>query len=126
MEIDDASIHMLRSGDKLGQPNPGLSLDASTILTGKNSGYQVVNLAVLAGGNPILLVGYDMRHIDGKDHFVGGEHSIPTPENNLKGYAKNFRTMVEPLRRIGVDVINVTPGSAIDCFPRMSLEEALC
>lgn len=125
MEVDDPDVHVLRNGDEVGRENPGLSLDAQTLLTGRNGGYQAVNLAVLAGGNPILLLGYDMRHVDGRDHFDGGGHPLPTEAADLAFYAKRFRSMVEPLQRVGVSVINVTPGSALDAFPRASLEEAL-
>lgn len=116
---------MLRNGDELGRENPGLSLESTTLLSGRHGGYQAINFAALAGGNPILLLGYDMKHADGRDHFEGGGHPVPTTEADLKAYAKRYRTMVEPLKRIGVTVLNCTPGSALDAFPRMSLEEAL-
>lgn len=125
MEISDPDVHMLRNGDEIGRENPGLSLDSTTLLSGRHGGYQAINFAALAGGNPILLLGYDMKHDAGRDHFEGGGHPVPTTEADLKAYAKRYRTMVEPLKRIGVDVINVTPDSAIDCFPRMTLEDAV-
>lgn len=120
MEVADPSIHMLRNGGV-----DGLSVDAAGIANGRNGGYQIVNIAMLTGGNPILLVGYDMKHVDGKDHFAGGEHPVATPENNLTDYAKNFRTMAGPLREMGVTVLNCTLGSAIDAFPRATLKGAL-
>lgn len=125
MEITDPSVHMLRNGDEIGRENPGVSLVQTTLLSGRHGGYQAINFAALAGGNPILLLGYDMKHDAGRDHFEGGGHPVPTTEADLKAYAKRYRTMVEPLRKIGVTVLNCTPSSALTCFPMVSLEEAL-
>ena len=93
--------------------------------TGGNGGYQVLQLAAHLGARRVVLLGYDMRPIDGKAHWHE-EHPIPTPLDCLTGYADGFRTLVEPLRRRGVEVINATPGSALDFFPRATLQEALC
>lgn len=103
----------------------GLSVDSPSICNGRNGGYQIVNIALLAGGNPIVLVGYDMQHYGGKDHFPGGEHPVRTPAENLATYARNFRSMVEPLNKIGVRVLNATENSRIDAFPFVKLEDAL-
>lgn len=118
LEVTDPRIHMLRDGGA-----SGLSVDSPAICNGRNGGYQIVNIATLAGGNPIALVGYDMKHIGGKDHAEGCGHPVRTPAENLATYARNFRSMIEPLKQIGVTVLNATPGSAIDCFPRVGLEE---
>ena len=39
--------------------------------TGRNSGYQAINLAYHLGASRIALLGYDCRHIRGKKHFFG-------------------------------------------------------
>jgi hypothetical protein len=36
-----------------------------------------------------------------------------------------FDSLVEPLKDAGVEVINVTPDSALKCWPCRSLEELL-
>jgi hypothetical protein len=104
----------------------GLSPVRFAVMTGRNSGYQAINLAVHFGARRILLVGFDMRNIDGKSHWFG-DHPRPTPKD---AYANvmlpAFPTLVEPLATLGVTVINCTPGSALDVFPKMPLEDALC
>lgn len=117
MEVEDGSIHML-----LNNGRDGLSVDARGICNGRNSGYQAVNIAVLAGAQRIILLGYDGRVIDGKTHCFPGGH----PDKTHGGlYAKEYRSMVEPLRKLGVEVLNCTPGSAIDAFPKVDLCRAL-
>src|SRR5262245_49172798 len=38
---------------------------------GSNSGFQAINLAIQFGGARIVLVGFDMRVVDGQAHFFG-------------------------------------------------------
>lgn len=100
----------------------GLSLDPTGVKTGHDSGYQSINLAVLLGASKIVLLGYDMQA--GKtDHFFGShpDHSKPPFSRCLDAY----KTLVEPLKSVGVEIVNCTPGSALRCFPMASLQETL-
>lgn len=130
LEITDPHVHMLRSADdKPGAPKPGLSANPAVLVTGRNGGYQVVNIAVLAGAKKIVLLGYDMRIVGGKSHnemnHPGGRHPEGNAASDYVGYVKNFRTMVRPLERLGVEVLNATPESALDVFRKVPLEIAL-
>lgn len=111
-----ASAVMLKN---LGRP--GLSLDPAGLCLGTtaNSGYQAINLAVHFGARRILLLGYDMRG----SHFFGvhPDNSLPRFERVVPG----FQTLVAPLAALGVTVINCTPRSALTCFPRAALRDAL-
>jgi hypothetical protein len=40
-------------------------------------------------------------------------------------FIKHFRTLVAPLRDLGIEVLNCTPGSALDCFPMADLRDVL-
>lgn len=102
----------------------GLELNPSGLRTGKNSGFQAVNLAVHLGAARILLLGYDMRPVSGK-HYWFGTHPYHTVENPYLHFRELFRTIVAPLKAAGVEVVNVTPGSALDAFPRVPLAQAL-
>lgn len=97
----------------------GLSTDARHINTGRNGGHQAINIAFLAGGNPILLLGYD-----GKGGHWFGDHPDKTcpPFSIVKSAAK---TIVPVLRAHGVRIINCTPGSALDCFESATIESVL-
>lgn len=94
------------------------------VCTGRNSGYQVINLLVLLGVKRIVLLGYDMKPGEnGKKHWFG-DHPRPTPDNAFGQMLPCFDTIVDPLKKLGVEVINATPGSALESFPKMTLEEA--
>lgn len=123
-EIDDPAVHMLNNGDVPAKENPGLSLESGTLLTGRNSGYQALNLAVLAGAKRVVLLGFDMCFKGGKSHWFG-DHPIANVEADFRNYAKAFRTTLPQLERVGVEVLNCSPISLIDAFPKVTLEEAL-
>lgn len=104
-------------GDKEGQ---GLSTDPTKIHTGRNGGYQAINIASLAGGKPILLIGYDMRLVDNKKHWFG-EHPRPL-QTDYKKWLPGFKTIAEQNL---VEIINCTPNSALTCFRAGTLQEIL-
>src|ERR1039458_2314613 len=58
--IKDPAVHILRNANGRGH-SFGLSLDPKQIVTGSNSGYQALNIAVLAGAKTIILIGFDAR-----------------------------------------------------------------
>jgi hypothetical protein len=107
-----------------GKPADVFSLNPAVLHYGSNSGFQAVNLAILMGAARIVLVGFDMRVVCGKRHFFG-DH--PAPLNN----SVDFSRFVEPFQRAvqslpsDLEILNATPGSALQCFPMVSLEDAL-
>lgn len=112
-----------------GKDEEGFSLDPALIHYGDNSGFQAVNVAMHLLGRPrcgrIVLVGFDMRMVDGRRHFFG-EHP-PCLRQTQDGYQKwpnKFARAAEMLP-FGIEIINCTPGSALTCFKTMDLRDAL-
>jgi hypothetical protein len=106
----------------------GLETDPGGLRHGSNSGYQAINLAYHFGASRIVLLGYDMRVSNGDLHWN------PRPErqdaDSFQRTLQNvmlprFQTLVAPLRDAGVEVLNCTPGSALECWPKMDLWEML-
>ena len=118
--VADDRVHMLRNRDGVRNHGYGLSLDPKYLVTGRNSGFQALNMAVLAGAKRILLLGFDGR----PGHFHGG-HPRPTPNAVYPLYREAMKEAAEPLRKAGVEVLNCTPGSAVDTFPKVVLADAL-
>jgi len=126
--VDDAT-HILRNAhvdpNGMGIHAYGLSLDPGALVTGKNGGFQALNLAMLAGANPIILLGMDGQPAkDGRTHWSGG-HREPTPQDAYQYYRQAFSAAETPLKQAGVRVINCSPGTAIDTFEKLPLEDAL-
>jgi hypothetical protein len=107
-----------------GADRPGFSLDPGVIHYGNNSGYQAANLAILFGADPIVLVGFDMRAVDGKRHFFGN-HKAPLSDSGK--YSVWIANFAQAGKMLGARprIINATPGSALTSFPMMPLSEAL-
>lgn len=101
----------------------GLSKRQDSIVNGQIGGYQAINLAVNFGAKKILLIGYDMRNIKGQSHWHGDHPNNQRPFWNQR--VAHFRNMVPDLEERGINVINCTPGSAIDAFPMGDLQDEL-
>jgi len=101
----------------------GLERDPSGLKNGRNSGYQAVNLAYHYGAKRIVLLGFNMQPARGRSHFFG-EH----PNNQKSPYnifRKEFASLVDPLKKSGVQVINCSRQSVLECFPKADLHEVL-
>ncbi len=106
----------------------GLSFNRAIIHQGGNGGYQAINLAVHFGAKRIILLGYDMK--DGpegqKHHHAAHPKGMNNPNaGNYERWLECYETLGPDLKRAGVTVINCTENSALDCFPRMALTDAL-
>ena len=123
-DFGDPRIKVLRNLDEKG----GLSARRDGLHTGKNSGYQAINLAVLFGATRILLLGYDLQAplVGGrpKTHWFG-DHPCGTNPSVYDEMLPWFDTLPKPLAALGVEVINCTPGSALKTFPRRTLADVL-
>ena len=105
----------------------GLSTDPTTLRTGKNSGYAAINLAALLGAAKIVLLGYDLTPApDGKDRWFGA-HPWQTMPWSVLGQivAPIYATLVQPLADLGIEIVNASRQTALTCFPRQSITEAL-
>lgn len=115
----DPEVHLLENAKA-----PGLSLDPKAICTGSNSGYQAINIAVLAGARRVILLGYDGKTgPDGREHFFGHHPDKSRPPYEV--IKARFRELVAPCKAAGVEVINSSPGTVIDCFPLVDIATSL-
>lgn len=102
----------------------GLEREPHGLRHGRNSGYAAINLAVHLGAAKIILLGYDMSMaLKSQSHFFGQHPDQKRPL--FRECIRNFKTIVEPLNRLHITVVNASRTTALDCFPRVSLERAL-
>lgn len=120
---NDPDIHRLSRRARV-----GLSPDPRQLCHGSNSGFQAINLAYLFGARRIILLGIDMAiGEDGRTHtHEGYGPCVQEVELHLKAvFLPKFPSLVKPLKDAGVEVINASPRSALTCWPRVSIDEAL-
>jgi hypothetical protein len=116
-----AGVHVLQhTGDS------GVEREPTGLRTGRNSGYAAVNLAVHLGATRVLLLGYDMQAREPKRSHFFGDHpkalEALTPYGTLLDI---WPSIVAPLQALGVTVINCSRETALTCFPRMVIGDAL-
>jgi len=102
----------------------GLETAPDGVRTGKNSAYQAVNLAVHYGVTRVLLLGVDMGHSPHSPKYFYGDrkHQLPSPYGAMLAL---WPTLIEPLKTLGVELINCSRQTALDCFHRVPINEAL-
>ena len=118
-DIDDPKVLRVKGAHK-----DGLSESPEVIHYGSNSGFQALNIAYLLGAKRIILLGYDMKIAkSGKAHWFG-DHPDKV-RSNYQSWWSRFSVVADQLKG-KVEVINCSPDSALQCFPKMPLSEALC
>ncbi len=105
----------------------GLERDPTGLRTGRNGGYQAINLAVHLGAARVLLLGYDMKpDAQGRTHWFGDHADWPTRAGVFENVMlPHFTGLARELESLGVAVVNCTPDSALDAFNKLPLERAL-
>ena len=103
----------------------GIETDPTSLRCGMNSGAAAINLAVHFGASRVLLLGYDMGPSASKTHFFGDHPKGLRKSSPYPAFIEKFEAMVEPLARLGVRIINCSRVTALRCFERQPLEEAL-
>ena len=102
----------------------GFSADPEVIHYGSNSGFQALNLALLFGGDPIILVGFDMRVVEGKRHFFGDHPPGLSNTTTYQNFVAHFDRAMKK-SPTAAKILNATPGSALTCFPMVDPYDVL-
>lgn len=113
-------INVIRSASQA-----GISTDPSLIHTGANSGFQALNLAILAGASRVLLLGYDMQETGGRTHWFGDHPAGLKRTSPYALFRKSFEDAADQIASLGVEVINCSRETSLTCFPRVALSEVL-
>jgi hypothetical protein len=89
---------------------------------GSSSGVLGLWVARMLGASRILMLGFDNHGT----HFFGPHVDLKnTSPQRFKEFADQFYLMRGHLKLGGVRVLNCTPGTALDMFPKASLSEGL-
>jgi hypothetical protein len=113
-------VEVVRSEDRL------LVDFFGTIGWGGNSGFAALNLAVQFGAKRIILVGFDMR-LDRGIHWHGAHSDgLHNPNHGVVLRWRRVIDQVAPtLAALGVTVLNASPVSALQAYPKVDFAEAL-
>lgn len=121
----------------------GISTDPGIIHINCGSGPMMMNLACHYGFEKLVLIGHDMKFAkdyDGRRRKIGSEPrhyfgeypgplrhfpSVRVRQGVLDGLIERYKQIAPEIADLGIDVVNCTPGSALDCFRMSTLEKEL-
>jgi len=103
----------------------GLTANPENVLWNKSSGASAINFALHLGVKRVVLLGFDMK-VGEKGHNWHKNHKhTPRPTIYQQLFLPPFQQIAEDAAKLGLEIVNATPGSALEVFPFVSLEEAL-
>lgn len=98
---------------------------APVIRQGRSSGHSAVSLAISLGAAQTVMLGFDMRIVNGREHH----HQDYKGPRDLDQYAREFVPAFKGWNAdalaFGAEIVNATPGSAVTEFPFVDLDEVL-
>ena len=95
--------------------------------SGRNSGFQALNLAAQFGAKRIVLLGFDMQGDTGS-HFYGRNNWMQAnnpDQYNFHTWKLAFAFAASDLHKRSIEVINASRSSALTCFRQLPIEAAL-
>jgi hypothetical protein len=96
------------------------------IYSGYTVAYFGLQVAVYMGFKEIVYLGLDLSHKDGNTHFFGHDfHSQNHEETEFPRMAKTLTYGAKVLSESGIKVFNCSPTSSLECFLKISYEEAI-
>jgi len=99
-------------------------MDPKKFKSFQNSGAACVSLAVLSGAERVVMLGYDCQKTDGKAHWHGDHPKGLGNAGSINKWPAKFKALADHINGRAV-VINASRATALDMFPRQSLEECL-
>lgn len=108
---------------------PGLATSRQFLAYHHGAGPQAINLAYHYGCKVIGLLGFDLRYRPDKRHYFGEypkplqHHPRTGPNGELLGLIRELCT-IKPAD-YGIQIYNLTPRSALQCFHSPSISEFL-
>lgn len=102
----------------------GISNSQATVSWNANSGSAAINLAVHFGVKCIILLGFDMK-MEGPVSHWHGSHGPNKRKPPFKRHLKGFPDIAKDAKRIGIEILNASPESAIEEFKKINVSDWL-
>jgi len=105
----------------------GIVKDRRSIGWNQNTGLSAINLAVHFGARKVILLGFDMKlSKDGRMNYHDYHLAkVNHPVDTLKKHINYSKFVAADVEKLGIEVINATPGSALPHWPIKHFEEVL-
>jgi hypothetical protein len=101
------------------------SLKALKFKSFRNSGAAAISLAAFAGAKRVILLGFDCQKTNGQTHWHGDHPPTLGNAGTMPRWAERIADAGKYAKSMGCEVVNATRETALECFPRVQLEECL-
>jgi len=107
----------------------GITKNPYSVSWNGHSGAAAISVAAHAGAKRIFLLGFDMNlNGAGNRHWHNTYDSAndgQKPRNKLPfdRHLRGFPQIAADAKKLGIQILNVNPESAIDCFPKITLKD---
>ncbi|HEQ98820.1 MAG TPA: hypothetical protein ENO22_05715 [candidate division Zixibacteria bacterium] len=121
--LDKPGIKVVKRQNKI----RGLSTSPSILAWNLSSGACAIGLAYHFGVKRIILLGFDMRVVEGRYNY----HDDYDPPANPKGknpyprFLRPFPDIAHSLKQKNIECFNACLDSALDVFPKVALEDLI-
>lgn len=105
----------------------GITFKPGLISWNFNSGAAAINLAIQFGAKKIILLGFDME-LDANNNQHWHKYytsSLKTVGQTMARHLKGFPIIAQDIKGKGIEIINCSPDSKIDCFRKANIWEVL-
>lgn len=121
-EIGDPRVSRLQKLD----PSHGFLTNPSQVALARSSTTGAMNLAIHFGATKLVLLGVDAKPApDGRRHNHGLRWPWPPSKHCWEDQCKEFAAVAPSAHRLGIEIVNANPDSAVRCWPRKPFEECL-
>jgi hypothetical protein len=102
----------------------GISRNPRCVSWNRNSGAAAISLAAHLGVKQIVLLGFDMR---GDSPLITHWHGNHKPGGNcpFSNHLLNFPNIARDAKSMGIEILNASPHSAIEIFPKVAIKDLL-
>jgi len=112
--------------------NKGISTSPRLVSWNGNSGAASISIAAHSGARRIILLGFDMKLNEAKDqhwHDVYGRGKARDEKKVMKmpfhRHLRGFPEIAKDAKRMGIEILNASPDSKIECFRKVTVKELL-
>lgn len=92
---------------------------------GCGSGAAAISLAAHRGASTVILLGYDCQYTDGKRHWHGDHPRGLGNAGSVAKWVRGFEELASAMEKAGVRVLNASRETALTCWERVGLDDAL-
>lgn len=105
----------------------GINTNRGYVCWHQNSGVASISLAAQLGVKRIILLGFDMKLEDDKQHWhnIYRGKGMKATKIPFDYHLQAFPAIAKDAKKLGIEIINANPDSAIDCFKKANVKELI-